>query len=163
MFIFRAKLPRIRTPSGSRVLSSAQHTALHPRLSNRTTNSVLLWTSPAASVHSSSTNSRTLCLQRMSHMRMHSISFDLLNVANIHNSSVHIPSDKLDQLRWYSDSAEFAQDYNSTMPDRSNRGQTLRVASCDSCSKPLILRARKRCRYSSGLTTPSFPSSASRT
>lgn len=51
--------------------------------------------------------------------------FDLLNVANIHNSSVNIPSDKLDQLRWYSDSAEFAQNYNSTMPDRSIGGQTL--------------------------------------
>ena len=51
--------------------------------------------------------------------------FDLLNVANIHNASVSVPSDKLDQLRYYSDSAEFALNYNATMPDRSIGGQTL--------------------------------------
>lgn len=51
--------------------------------------------------------------------------FDLLNVANIHNSSVNIPSDTLNQLRWYADSFEFGQNYNSTMPDRSIGGQTL--------------------------------------
>lgn len=51
--------------------------------------------------------------------------FDLLNVANIHNSTVTVPSDKLDQLRWYADSSEFAQNYNATMPDRSIGGQTL--------------------------------------
>lgn len=51
--------------------------------------------------------------------------YDLLNVANIHNTSVNVPSDKLDQLRWYADASEFAQNYNQTMPDRAIGGQTL--------------------------------------
>jgi len=51
--------------------------------------------------------------------------FDLLNVANIHNTSVNVPSDKLDQLRWYADASEFAANYNQTMPDRAIGGQTL--------------------------------------
>lgn len=51
--------------------------------------------------------------------------FDLLNVANIHNSSVNVPSDTLNQLRWYADFSEYSQNYNATMPDRSIGGQTL--------------------------------------
>lgn len=51
--------------------------------------------------------------------------FDLLNVANIHNSSVNVTPDNLDKLRWYADSSESAINYNKTMPDRSIGGQTL--------------------------------------
>lgn len=51
--------------------------------------------------------------------------FDLLNVANVHNSSVNVPSDKLDQLRYYSDASEFARNFNRTMPDRAIGGMTL--------------------------------------
>ncbi|MCJ1344635.1 hypothetical protein MMC31_002838 [Peltigera leucophlebia] len=51
--------------------------------------------------------------------------FDLLNVANIHNASVNVPSDKLDQLRYYSDASEFGRAYNRTMPDRAIGGMTL--------------------------------------
>lgn len=50
--------------------------------------------------------------------------FDLLNVANVHNSSVNIPSDKLEQLRYYSDASEFARNFNKTMPDRAIGGMT---------------------------------------
>lgn len=51
--------------------------------------------------------------------------FDLLNVANVHNASVHIPSDQLDQLRYYADASEFARNFNKTMPNRAIGGQTL--------------------------------------
>lgn len=51
--------------------------------------------------------------------------FDLLNVANVHNASVSVPPDQLNQLRYYSDASEFARAYNRTMPARSIGGLTL--------------------------------------
>ncbi len=51
--------------------------------------------------------------------------FDLLNVANVHNASVNIPADKLNQLRYYSDASEFARNFNKTMPARAIGGSTL--------------------------------------
>ena len=51
--------------------------------------------------------------------------YDLLNVANIHNASVSVPSDQLNQLRYYSDASEFARNYNKTIPARAIGGMTL--------------------------------------
>lgn len=53
--------------------------------------------------------------------------FDLLNVGSIHNESVKsaITTPQLDQLRYYADASEFAQNYNETQPDRSIGGMTL--------------------------------------
>ena len=51
--------------------------------------------------------------------------YDLLNVANIHNASVSVPSDQLNQLRYYSDASEFARNFNKTMPARAIGGMTL--------------------------------------
>lgn len=53
--------------------------------------------------------------------------FDLLNVGYIHNASVKaaITPKQLDQLRYYADASEFAQNYNSTQPDRSIGGETM--------------------------------------
>lgn len=51
--------------------------------------------------------------------------FDLLNVGNIHNKSVKITTAQLNQLRYYADASEFAQNYNQTQPDRSIGGMTL--------------------------------------
>lgn len=51
--------------------------------------------------------------------------FDLLNVANVHNASVNIPADKLNQLRYYSDASEFARNFNKTMPARALGGSAL--------------------------------------
>lgn len=53
--------------------------------------------------------------------------FDLLNVGSIHNASVKsaITASQLDQLRYYADASEFAQNYNETQPDRSIGGMTL--------------------------------------
>lgn len=55
--------------------------------------------------------------------------FDLLNKGSIHNASVKsaITAPQLDQLRYYADASEFAQNYNinDTQPDRSIGGMTL--------------------------------------
>lgn len=51
--------------------------------------------------------------------------FELLNVANVHNASVNIPVDKLNQLRYYSNALEFARNFNKTMPARAIGGSTL--------------------------------------
>lgn len=53
--------------------------------------------------------------------------FDLLNVGSIHNASVKsaVTASQLDQLRYYADASEFAQNYNETQPDRSIGGMTL--------------------------------------
>ncbi len=51
--------------------------------------------------------------------------FDLLNVANIHNLTVNVPTDRLAQLRYYSDASESARNYNRSMPDRAIGGMTL--------------------------------------
>lgn len=53
--------------------------------------------------------------------------FDLLNVGSIHNKSVSsvLETPQLDQLRYYADASEFAQNYNLTQLDCSISGITL--------------------------------------
>ncbi|KFZ02934.1 hypothetical protein V502_11368 [Pseudogymnoascus sp. VKM F-4520 (FW-2644)] len=53
--------------------------------------------------------------------------FDLVNVANIHNTSFtgNVTSEQLFQLRTLADSAEFGTNYNRTMPARSIGGESL--------------------------------------
>lgn len=44
---------------------------------------------------------------------------------NVHNASVNIPVDKLNQLRYYSDASEFARNFTKTMPARAIGGSAL--------------------------------------
>ncbi|KAF2465072.1 phosphoglycerate mutase-like protein [Lindgomyces ingoldianus] len=64
--------------------------------------------------------------QKMTYAKAFDI-FDLINVANIHNSSIprNITSEELFQLRTLADSAEFAYNFNASQPARSIGGKTL--------------------------------------
>ncbi|ORY04131.1 histidine phosphatase superfamily [Clohesyomyces aquaticus] len=64
--------------------------------------------------------------QKMTYAKAFDI-FDLINVANIHNSSIprNITSEELFQLRTLADSAEFAYNFNTSQPARSIGGKTM--------------------------------------
>jgi hypothetical protein len=64
--------------------------------------------------------------EKMSYANAYDI-FDLINVANIHNSTVprNISSEDLFQLRTLADSAEFGYNYNASEPARAIGGRTL--------------------------------------